>query len=119
MSKNILKEALKKSFLFKLTFRTSLFLFSFLIVLFTFYLSGNYQGFQSSTQLFILFLCSFDSIALFLFGISGLLECLVLFFISEKKKYWIFFAFFFFLVLISTVMFFLVRTISILTKGTY
>lgn len=117
MAKNILKEALKKSFLFKLTCRTGLFLGLFLVVLFSFYLSGNHQNFLDSTQLFILFLCSLDSILLFLFSLSGLLESVVLFFISQKKRYWIYFSIFLLGLIVSAGMFFLVRVISILTHG--
>ena len=118
MAKNIFKEALNKSFLFKLTCRTCLFLASFLVVLFAFYLSGNFQNFLDSTLLFVLFLCSLDSIALFLFSVAGFFESIVLFFIQKKKRYWIYFFVFFLSSIVSAAVFFAVRTLSILTMGT-
>ncbi|WP_407399141.1 hypothetical protein [Treponema sp.] len=118
MAKNIIKDTFKNSFFFKLNCRTSLFLGLFLVVLFSFYLSGNHQNFLDSTQLFVLFLCSVDSIGLFLFSMAGLIESVVLFIVSGKKSYWIFFAVFFLSSVVSAGTFFIVRVLSILTLGT-
>lgn len=118
MAKNIFKEALNKSFLFKLTCRTSLFLASFLVVLFSFYLSGNFQNFLVSTLLFVLFLCSLDSIALFLFSLAGIFESIVLFFIQKKKRYWIYFFVFILSAILTAAVFLVARSLSILTMGT-
>lgn len=117
MAKNILKEAFRKSFLFKLTCRTSLFFGTFLIVLCTFYFSGNRQNFQDSTQLFILFLCSLDSIGLFLFSFAGMIESTVMFFMYGRRRMWIYFSVFFFSAALSSAIFFVARTLSILTQG--
>ncbi|MBQ0039910.1 MAG: hypothetical protein KBS64_05745 [Treponema sp.] len=117
MAKNSTPSTLTKSFLFKLTGRTSLFFALLLIILMTYYISGNYQNFLDSTQRFILFLCSADCIILFLFSIAGIIESVTLYFISLKRHYWIFFAIYILSTAISLAVFIAVRAVSILSLG--
>ena len=111
------KGTIDKSFLFKLTGRTSLFFALLLLVLVFFYLSGNYQNFLDTTQAFTLFMCSADCIVLFLFSLAGIIESIGLFFVSRKKRYWIFFGVFFISGIISAAVFMALRTVSILSLG--
>lgn len=115
--KNKHKQKTDNTFLFKLTWRTSLFLFLLLAVLFLFYLSGNYQNFLDSTQLFVLFLCSIICIFLFLFSAAGILESIFLFFSTMKKRYWIYFACYVLSLILSGAFFVALRTISKISLG--
>ena len=108
---------ISRSFLFKLTCRTSLFLALMLLALITFYLSGNYQNFLDSTQMFILFLSSADCVILFLFSIAGTMESATLFFISRKKRYWIFFALYVLGIVVSAGLFIVLRILSMISFG--
>lgn len=108
---------INRSFLFKLTGRTSLFLFllsTFLIVL---YVSGSYQDFLDSTLNFVLTSCSATILGLFVFSAAGILQSIILFFISKRKSYWIYFFVYILSCVFSAGFFFLARTISIIAKG--
>lgn len=108
---------ISKSFLFKITGRTALFLSLMMLFLFVFYVSGTYQRFLDSTQLFILFLCSVASIGTVLFALSGAVQSVAQFFISRKKIYWLYFFLYVFGIFISSALFLFVRTVSIVSKG--
>lgn len=106
-----------KSFLFKITGRTVLFLSLMMLFLFVFYVSGTYQGFLDSTQLFVLFLCSAASLGAVLFALAGAVQSIMQFLISRKKSFWIYFFFYVLDGSVSAVIFLFVRTVSIVSKG--
>ncbi len=108
---------INRSFLFKLTGRTSLFLFLLSAFIMVLYVSGSYQDFLDSTLNFILVSCSLTILALFVFSAAGLIQSIVLFFISKRKSYWIYFFVYILSCTFSSLIFFLARTISILSKG--
>ncbi len=108
---------LSTSYLFKLTNRTSLFLFLMLVVLTLFYVSGNFQKFLDSTQSFILVLCSFCAISLFLLSIAGFIESITLFFSVKIKSFLIFTPVYFLSSAFSLLCFMAFRLISTISKG--
>lgn len=114
---NTKSKSISNSFLFKLICRTTLFLALFLVVLISFYISGNYQNFLDSTQLFILFLCSADTIGLLLFSIAGFFVSIFRLILTGKKKYWIIIIVYFFSILGSICLFVAFRSLSILALG--
>ena len=115
-SLNKLKK-INRSFLFKLTGRTSLFLFLLSVFLIVLYVSGSYQDFLDSTLNFILTSCSATILGLFVFSASGILQSIILFFISKRKLYWIYFSVYMLSCIFSVGFFFLARAISIISKG--
>ncbi|MBO4385995.1 MAG: hypothetical protein J5817_03160 [Treponema sp.] len=111
------KKAKKKFFLFRLVWRTTLFLSSYLAAMFFFYICGNFQVFLDSTQRFILLLCALISIALLILSLSGVLICIFQFIYNRRKRAWIFFTVYIFLAIFSVIIFFISRTVSILSTG--
>ncbi|MDD7013722.1 MAG: hypothetical protein SO116_10150 [Treponema sp.] len=111
------KNNLNTSFLFKLTWRSFLFLFLENFVLLILYLSGNFQPFMDSTQKFLLMLCSFFSIIQMLFSFAGIVESIVLYFIEKRASYWIYFGIYAGSLIFSVVIVLLIRVISFLSNG--
>lgn len=66
----------QKPFLFKITNRMILFLFSLSLVLFFFYAAGNFQQFSEQSQKFLLTAVTFLSASLLFFIFAGLMEIL-------------------------------------------
>lgn len=66
----------RKPFLFKITNRMILFLFSLSLVLFFFYTAGNFQQFSGQSQKFLLTAVTFLSAALLFFICAGLVQIL-------------------------------------------
>ncbi len=80
------KSKLNSAFwLFRLT-RTSVFiLFFFCVLLFLFYLMGNYQNFMDKTQLLILTVLGFSSVLEVVLSFLGLVE-IIFFMITNKFR---------------------------------
>lgn len=76
----------RKPTFFRITNRLINFLFSFSIVLFLFYVAGNYQLFLDQSQKIILTVLSYISIALIWFCCCGLIE--IIFFSIKKKTFY-------------------------------
>ncbi|OJF77733.1 MAG: hypothetical protein BKP49_01785 [Treponema sp. CETP13] len=68
---------------FRITNRIIGFMFSFSLILFLFYLAGNYQGFLAKNQIIILTVLSYVSVSLVFFCICGIVE---IFIFSYKEK---------------------------------
>ena len=111
------KKAKKKFFLFRLVWRTTLFLSSYLAAMFFFYICGNFQVFLDSTQRFILLLCTLISIALLILSLSGVLISIFQFIYNRRKRAWIFFTIYILIAVFSVIIFFISRTVSILSTG--
>ncbi|MCR5319330.1 MAG: hypothetical protein K6E22_13980 [Treponema sp.] len=111
------KKTRKNFFLFKLVWRTTLFLSSYLAAMFFFYICGNYQVFLDSTQRFILLLCALISIALLILSLSGVAISIFQFIYNKRKRAWIFFTLYTLIAIFSTVVFLIARTVSILSTG--
>ncbi|MBQ2206454.1 MAG: hypothetical protein II413_04540 [Treponema sp.] len=111
------KKAKKKFFLFRLVWRTTLFLSSYLAAMFFFYICGNFQVFLDSTQRFILLLCALISIALLILSLSGVLISIFQFIYNRRKRAWIFFTIYILIAVFSVIIFFISRTVSILSTG--
>ena len=82
----------QKPFLFKITNRSILFLFSLSLVLFFFYAAGNFQPFSEQSLKFLLTALTFLSAMLSLFIIAGFVQ-IILYSIKLKKTYLIRFIF--------------------------
>ncbi|MBP5436726.1 MAG: hypothetical protein J6Y30_01955 [Treponema sp.] len=115
--KTATKKAKKKFFLFRLVWRTTLFLSAYLAAMFFFYICGNFQVFLDSTQRFILLLCALTSIALLILSLSGVLISIFQFIYNRRKRAWIFFTIYILIAVFSVIIFFISRTVSILSTG--
>ena len=107
-----------RSFLYKLTGRTTLFFFLFLTVLLIFYVSGTYQDFLDSTQSFILFISSATAVFLAFLCAGGTLISLAMLARHRLKRYIAFAAAYILTGSIASVIFIILRTVSILSLGT-
>ena len=107
----------KKPFLFKLTNRTSLFLFLAIMFLLAVYSGGSVQGFSDVTQMFLLFSCSAVALALFIFSVAGAFQSLLYTFVQRKLYFLIFFLLHLLSCAFSAFLFVLLRIISTLSKG--
>ncbi|MBP5577759.1 MAG: hypothetical protein J6X67_13495 [Treponema sp.] len=115
--KTATKKAKKKFFLFRLVWRTTLFLSAYLAAMFFFYICGNFQVFLDSTQRFILLLCALTSIALLILSLSGVLISIFQFIYNRRKRAWIFFTIYILIAVFSVIIFLISRTVSILSTG--
>jgi len=91
---------IKKPALFRVTNRLVYFLFSFSVVIYIFYIAGNYQQFLDNTQKLILTVLAYTSIILIFFCICALVEAFVY---SFKLKTTYFIRFIFMYVLIGII----------------
>lgn len=117
MSSNNKKIKISRSFLFKLTCRTSIFFLLFSISIVSIYITGSYQNFLDSTQFFLLFLSSLNSVILLLFSAAGFIEALTLFFINWQKRYIIYSVLFLVLSILCFIFLITFSSISIIAKG--
>ncbi|MBQ5431941.1 MAG: hypothetical protein IIU30_00640 [Treponema sp.] len=85
--------------------------------MFFFYICGNFQVFLDSTQRFILLLCALISIALLILSLSGVLISIFQFIYNRRKRAWIFFTIYILIAVFSVIIFFISRTVSILSTG--
>ena len=113
-SRKIESKKIVTSSLFKLTLRTSLFLFLSLMVLILLFVAGNYQKFLDVSQSFILKISSVVAVASCFFY--------VIYFFSKhgdfsKKTYIIYFVAYLIAFLISLICIVLFRTVDILSTG--
>jgi hypothetical protein len=92
----------KKPVLFRVTNRLIYFLFSFSLVIYIFYIAGNYQQFLDKTQKLILTVLSYTSIILIWFCICAIAEVFVY---SFKLKTTYFMRFIIIYVLIAIISF--------------
>ena len=111
------KKTRKNFFLFKLIWRTTLFLSFYLAAMFFFYICGNFQVFMDSTQRFILLLCALTSIALLILSLSGAAISVFHFIYSRKKRAWFFFTVYILIAIFTVPIFIISRTVSILSTG--
>lgn len=120
-SRKIESKKIVNSSLFKLTLRTSLFLFLSLMVLILLFVSGNYQKFLDISQSFILKIASVIAVASCFFYVLGIVQCVIYFFSKKgdfsKKTYIIYFVAYFVVFLISLICILLFRTVDILSTG--
>ncbi len=107
-----------RSFLYKLTGRTTLFFFLLLAVLLVFYVSGTYQDFLDSTQSFILFISSGAAAFLAFLCAGGTIISLVMLARHRLKRYIAFAAAYILTGSIASVIFIVLRAVSILSLGT-
>lgn len=117
MSSNNKKIKISRSFLFKLTCRTSIFFLLFSVSIISIYITGSYQNFLDTTQFFLLFLCSLNSVILLLFSAAGFIESLAFFFINRQKRYIVYSALFLILSILCFVFLIAFSSISIIAKG--
>ena len=68
---------IKKPPFFRITNRLIYFMFTFSVILFLFYLAGNYQDFLSANQKIILTALTYVSVVLIFFCICGVVEVFV------------------------------------------
>lgn len=73
------------SLLTRLTQQLIWVLFIFCILILLFYVMGNYQGFLDKNQLIILTVITISSVVMSFLSAIGIIENLVLLFISDKK----------------------------------
>ena len=94
-SRKIESKKIVTSSLFKLTLRTSLFLFLSLMVLILLFVAGNYQKFLDVSQSFILKISSVVAVASCFFYVLGIVQTVIRFFSKHgdfsKKTYIIYF----------------------------
>lgn len=117
MSSNNKKIKISRSFLFKLTCRTSIFFLLFSVSIISIYITGSYQNFLDSTQFFLLFLCSLNSVILLLFSAAGFIESVALFFINWQKRYILYSVLFLILSILCFIFLITFSSISIIAKG--
>ncbi|MGI5172064.1 hypothetical protein H0R92_00485 [Treponema sp. OMZ 840] len=75
----------RKPFLFKITNRSILFLFSFSLIIFFFYAAGNRQQFSDENQKLLLNIVRFVSAGLLCFLCAGFVQ-IVVYLIKTKNK---------------------------------
>jgi hypothetical protein len=105
------------AFLFRLICRFSLFLSLLLFVLVLFYISGNFQQFLDSTQIFTILSCTLVSVMLFFFSIAGFFDNIVMLILSHRKRHLLYALVFILLTACSAVAFIVLRSLSFLSSG--
>ena len=120
-SRKIESKKIVTSSLFKLTLRTSLFLFLSLMVLILLFVAGNYQKFLDVSQSFILKISSVVAVASCFFYVLGIVQTVIRFFSKHgdfsKKTFIIYFVAYLVAFFISLICIVLFRTVDILSTG--
>lgn len=105
------------TFFFRLVKRFTIFLTLQIIVILSLYIRGSYQNFLDSTQRFLLLFCSINAVMLVIFSIAGLVQSIILLCLNKEKKYILYFLGYLVLIIVISLVFTLLRSITILSLG--